>query len=68
MRSKSPKQFCADHNISAPTFYSEIAAGRLRTFKVGRSRKVSDAAEAEWVERGEAEVARELDASTGQAA
>ena len=68
MRSKSPKQFCADHNMSPPTFYAEVAARRLRTFKVGRSRKISEAAEAEWIERGEAEVARELDASTGQAA
>ena len=55
MKSKTAKQFCADHNMSAPTFYKEIHTGRLRTFKVGRSRKISETAESEWIERAEVE-------------
>ena len=68
MRSKSPKQFCQDHNISVPTFYKEMAAGKIKTFKIGRSRKISEVAEVEWIERGEAEAAQALEASAGQAA
>ena len=68
MRSKTVKQFCRDHNFTPPTFYAEVAAGRLRTFKVGRSRKISEVAEAEWIERAEAEVAQELSVSTSQTA
>ena len=68
MRSKTVRQLCQDHNISAPTFYKEMAAGKIKTFKIGRSRKISEAAEAEWIEQGEAEAAQALEASAGQAA
>lgn len=46
---------CARHNLSRQTIYREIAAGRLRTFKVGRRRKVTPAAEREWIALLEAE-------------
>lgn len=48
-------EFRARHGgLSRDTIYKEIAAGRLRTFKVGRRRLISKQGEAEWQERLEA--------------
>ena len=43
--------------MTPPTFYKEIASGRLRTFKVGRSRKIAETAEADWIAQAETEAA-----------
>lgn len=51
MKSKSVKGFCRDHELSRPTFYKEVHAGRLKTILVGRTRRVPDEYEAEWIER-----------------
>ena len=57
--SKSVKKLCKDHDITPPTAYKEMAAGRLRSFKIGRSRRIAESAEAEWIEQAEAEAARD---------
>lgn len=49
LASSSVGSFCERNSISVPTFYKEVNAGRLRTFKVGRKRLVSAAAEREWI-------------------
>lgn len=42
-------QFCADHNISRPTFYNLVAAGRgPRIMKVGSKSLISTEAAADW--------------------
>lgn len=43
------EEICQRHNISRQTVYREIAQGRLRTFKIGRRRKVTKEAEQEWI-------------------
>jgi hypothetical protein len=43
--------------ISPQTFYKEIAAGRLKTFKVGRRRYVSREAAEQWRREREREAA-----------
>ncbi len=53
MRSKTVKQFCKDHNITKPTFYKEVAAGRIRIFKICTQTRISDIAEAEYVDESE---------------
>ena len=53
MKSRPLRKFCEDHHISPHTGYAEIHAGRLRTFMVGRTRRVSDQAEADWIGRCE---------------
>lgn len=53
MKSKPFRKFCEDHSISPHSGYAEIHAGRLRTFMVGRTRRVSDQAEADWIGRCE---------------
>ncbi len=50
MRSKTVKQFCKDHNITKPTFYKEVAAARIRIFKIGTLSRISDIAEAEYID------------------
>lgn len=54
-RAKSVAEFCDFYGFSRPTFYAEIAAGRLRTIKVGRRRIVTPQQEQAWVELLEAE-------------
>lgn len=49
MQSKTIDQFCRDHNLARATVYREINAGRLLTFLVGSTRRISDAAEADWI-------------------
>ena len=53
MRSKTVKQFCKDHNITKPTFYKEVAASRIRIFKIGTQTRISDIAEAEYIDECE---------------
>ncbi len=53
MRSKSVKQFCEDHGITKPTFYSELNAGRIRVFKIGSLTRISDAAEQQYISESE---------------
>ncbi len=53
MRSKTVKQFCMDHNITKPTFYKEVAAGRIRIFKICTQTRISDIAEAEYIDECE---------------
>ncbi len=61
----SIKQTCAVTNLTPPTIYAEINAGRLRSFKVGRRRLVGLEALREWQrnrlaeQTGEAEAASE---------
>ena len=52
---KSVREFCAAYGISAPTFYNEISAGRLKSLKVGRRRIITAEQEAEWCARLERE-------------
>ncbi len=49
------REIAARNGLSHPSVYKEIAAGRLRTFKVGRARRISTEAEQEWIELLEAE-------------
>ncbi len=37
MRTYRPKQFCEHFGLGLTKFYAEIAAGRLRARKIGRS-------------------------------
>lgn len=49
-QSKSIPQFCAAHGVGRQAFYDMEKAGKApRTFNVGRSVRISTAAEAEWV-------------------
>jgi predicted site-specific integrase-resolvase len=41
-------EFCAAYGVGRTTVYSEIAAGRLKTYSVGRARFVSAEAAAAW--------------------
>lgn len=44
--------------ISHPTGYREIHAGRLRTFKIGRRRYITDEALDEYIKQRERETGR----------
>ena len=45
------------NTIARSTVYNEIAAGRLRSYKIGRVRRVSAEAESEWIRSLEREAA-----------
>ena len=53
MRSKSVNQFCEDHDITRPTFYKEVNAGRIRIFKLASLTRISDVAEQQYISEGE---------------
>jgi excisionase family DNA binding protein len=58
----SPKPFsvaygCARLGISVPIFYDLVKSGKLRTYKVGRARRVSDEAISDCIKLLEAETA-----------
>jgi excisionase family DNA binding protein len=62
-RSNSPKPQSVDYacekiGISRPTLYDLINSGKLRTYRVGRARRVSDEAIRECVATLEAETAQ----------
>lgn len=48
-------EFCAASGLTRTRAYDEIAAGRLRTFKVGRRRMVSADAARDFLARAERE-------------
>lgn len=50
-------QFAARNCMTRPTVYAEINSGRLRSFKVGRLRRISVEAERNWIARLEQEAA-----------
>ena len=41
-------EFCYDNNVGRTTAYKEIAAGRLRTMKIGAKRLISREAGQDW--------------------
>ena len=43
------EEFCALFRIGKTKFYEEVASGRLKTFPIGRRRRVSRAAAEAWV-------------------
>lgn len=49
-KSFTPREIASRNGLSHPTIYKEISAGRLKTFKVGRARRISEVAEREWIE------------------
>ena len=53
------EEFLTDNRISRATFYVEVNAGRLRTFKVGARRLVTREAATEWRRRLERDTAKE---------
>jgi len=50
LSSKSPAKFCADHSISAPTFYRLVASGKIQARKIGSRTIVTNAAEQSWLD------------------
>jgi excisionase family DNA binding protein len=66
-RSSSPKPQSVDYacskiGISRPTLYDLINSGKLRTYRVGRARRVSDDAISDCIKTLESDTA--TDAST----
>lgn len=62
-QSSHPKPFsvaygCARMGISVPTFYDLVNSGKLRTHKIGRARRVTDAAIDECIALLESETAQ----------
>ena len=53
------EQVAKRNHLSRQSIYNEINAGRLRSFKVGKSRRITERAESEWIHE------REAEASTG---
>lgn len=43
------REFCERNRVSKNTAYREIAANRLRSLKVGKSRRIPVEAEREWI-------------------
>jgi len=54
-KSLSVADWCRRHQLSRPTCYAEINSGRLRTFKVGSRRLITEEADNAWVEARERE-------------
>lgn len=53
-------EFCARRNICRQSFYNMQAEGKApRTYKAGRSKRITPQAEAEWLAEREAEAAEE---------
>ena len=67
MQSKFRKQFCVDHDITSPTFYSIVNAGLLRVFKIGRLTRISDAAEAQYIAESEERALEEAPEASARA-
>ena len=55
--SYSVNEVAERNSLCRQSIYNEINAGRLRSFKVGKSRRISDEAEREWIRQREAEAA-----------
>jgi hypothetical protein len=43
------------HHVCRQTVHNEIAAGRLRVYRIGRAVRITPEADAEWVQAREAE-------------
>jgi excisionase family DNA binding protein len=54
-RSFSIDEIASRNYMSRSSVYKEISEGRLRSFKVGRARRVSAEAERDWIAEREAE-------------
>jgi excisionase family DNA binding protein len=48
-------EVAARNRISRLAVYAEIAAGRLRSYKIGRGRRISADAESDWIRTKEGE-------------
>lgn len=60
MQSLTIAEWCARHKLSRATFYNLAQAGKApRIMKVGRSVRISEAADAEWLSAREAEAMKE---------
>lgn len=63
MQSLTIPEWCARHKLSRATFYNLARVGKApRIMKAGRSVRISEAADAEWLR------AREFEASSEEAA
>jgi excisionase family DNA binding protein len=61
MQSYTIQQWCELHGLSRSFFYKIAAAGQApRTFSVGKCRRVSAEANAEWVKSREEEAAQAI--------
>ncbi len=49
------KEIASRNGVSHVTVYKEINEDRLRSFKIGKSRRITVEAEREWIEQREAE-------------
>lgn len=49
------EQVAKRNQLSRQSIYNELNAGRLRSFKVGKSRRITELAEQEWILEREAE-------------
>jgi hypothetical protein len=68
MASQSIDQWCRSHNISRRKFYYLEDEGKApRTFNIGKLRRVSDEADAEWTKAREIESAGRIAARDGAA-
>jgi predicted DNA-binding transcriptional regulator AlpA len=58
MGSRSVEEWCRDNGFSRNFFYLLVARNQApRSFKIGRCRRISDAAHAEWLVERERESA-----------
>jgi excisionase family DNA binding protein len=55
----SVEDFIKTSGLSRATVYKEINEGRLRTFKVGRRRLISEQARRDWIIQSEARTAHQ---------
>lgn len=55
-KSYTVREIAKRNGVSHMTVYNEINAGRLRSFKIGKCRRITDDAEAAWIQDREAEV------------
>ena len=55
--SYSVDELAERNNLCRQSIYKEINAGRLRSFKVGKSRRITEEAEREWIRQREEEAA-----------
>ncbi|WP_182179543.1 helix-turn-helix transcriptional regulator [Methylobacterium radiotolerans] len=60
MQSLTIPEWCARHKLSRQSFYNLARVGKAPRFmKVGRSVRISEAADAEWLRAREAEAVKE---------
>ena len=54
-KSYSVNEVAQRNGLCRQSIYNEINAGRLRSFKVGKSRRISSEAEEKWIHQSEEE-------------